>query len=305
LTKGIIQWIYVHYFRHCLRFCQKYSLKNKNLSPRTFTIIMKRNIATRLEFRMYAAGQTHVGQVRNQNQDAFFTTTERLGPLPNLFIVADGMGGHKAGEVASRQAVARFCNYISDAEQGSNYIDLLLSNAYKVNKEIYDMAKENPEEMHGMGTTFIAATIEDGRADVVHVGDSRAYIIHNGTIKQITNDHTYAEELYRARQITADEARTHPRRHHLTRVLGFDPHVKLDGFFQSIEKGASLLLCTDGVTNMLNDEAILNIVSGEGYVETRVQRLVDEANARGGTDNISAVLIDLRGFTTSSGGDAN
>jgi protein phosphatase len=250
---------------------------------------------------MYAAGDTHKGQVRNQNQDAFFVSVAPLGPLPNLFIVADGMGGHKAGEVASQQAVARFCNYLSEAEAGGNYIDLLLSKAYQVNQEIYDMAKANPDEMHGMGTTFIAATIENGRADVVHVGDSRAYIIQDGTIKQMSNDHTYAEELYRAGQITEEEARTHPRRHHLTRVLGFDPHVKLDGFFQSVERGASLLLCTDGVTNMLNDETILNIVSGEGYVETRTQRLIDEANARGGTDNISVVLIDLRGSGSNNG----
>ncbi|MCL2202772.1 MAG: Stp1/IreP family PP2C-type Ser/Thr phosphatase [Defluviitaleaceae bacterium] len=248
---------------------------------------------------MYAFGLTDTGRRRNQNQDAFFISTQRTGPLPNLFIMADGMGGHKAGDVASQQAVARFCSYVTAAQLSGNYIDLLLGTAQRVNQELYDMARENPEEMHGMGTTFIACVIEDGRADVVHVGDSRAYIIKPGEIKQITHDHTYAEELFRAGQITAEEARIHPKRHHLTRVLGFDPHVKLDGFFHSIEKGASLLLCSDGLHDMLDDPAIMAIVNQEGYVEHRTQILVDEANARGGVDNISAVLIDLRGGSDS------
>ena len=246
---------------------------------------------------MYAYGLTDKGNVRNQNQDAIFFTTERLGVLPNLFIIADGMGGHKAGEVASQQAVERFRNYISEATipTSGNYIEVLHETAKKVNKELYNMAKENPEEMHGMGTTFIACVVERGHIDVVHVGDSRAYIIHNGQIKQITADHTYAEELFRAGHITEEDARNHPRRHHLTRVLGFDFNVKLDPFFHAIEEGASLLLCTDGLSNLVDIDTIANIVSGEGYVEDRARSLVDAANARGGTDNISVVLIDLRG----------
>ena len=243
---------------------------------------------------MYAAGLTHQGQVRQQNQDAIFYTTGPIGMLPNLFIVADGMGGHKAGDVASRKGVDWFCDYIAQEMHVPSFIDLLLTTAHKVNQELYDLAKANPQDMHGMGTTFVACVLQEGRADVIHVGDSRAYIITPTDIKQITNDHTYAEEMFRAGHITAEEARNHPRKHHLTRVLGFDPHVKLDGFFHSIEKGASLLLCTDGLSNMLNDDMLMEIVNREGYVEHRVEMLIDAANARGGTDNISAVLVDLR-----------
>ena len=156
---------------------------------------------------MYAAGLTHTGQVRNQNQDAIYFSVAPVGPLPNLFIMADGMGGHKAGDVASREGVERFCRYMGEAEKGINFIDLLLGAAHRVNHELYAMAQENPADMHGMGTTFIACTIQDGRADVVHVGDSRAYIIAPGYIKQITSDHTYAEEMFRAGHISAAEAK--------------------------------------------------------------------------------------------------
>ncbi|MCL2498777.1 MAG: Stp1/IreP family PP2C-type Ser/Thr phosphatase [Defluviitaleaceae bacterium] len=247
---------------------------------------------------MYAAGLTHTGQVRSQNQDAIFVSADAVGPLPNLFIVADGMGGHKAGDVASNQAVERFHKYISEMpkpkEPADSYIQLLYSVAERINRELFELARAHPEEMHGMGTTFIACVIEGGRADFVHVGDSRVYAVTPEGIEQFSNDHTYAEEMFRAGEITAEEARMHPKRHHLTRVLGFDPYVELDGFSRNLEGISSVLLCTDGLSNMMDDGQLMKIVNREGYVEIRVQVLVDEANARGGSDNISAVLIDLR-----------
>jgi protein phosphatase len=246
---------------------------------------------------MYAAGLTHTGQVRSQNQDAFFISTEAVGPLPNLFVVADGMGGHKAGDVASRQAVERFCKHMANMPKpeapADNYVYMLLSAAVQTNGELFELARANPEDMHGMGTTFIACVIENGRADFVHVGDSRAYAVYTDRIVQLTYDHTYAEEMFRAGEITAEEARAHPKRHHLTRVLGFDPNVELDGFSQNVEGVASVLLCTDGLSNMLDDPDLMKTVSQNGHPEARAQALVDEANTRGGPDNISAVLIDL------------
>jgi protein phosphatase len=255
---------------------------------------------------MYAIGLTDTGQLRSQNQDAFFVSAGPVGPLPNLFIVADGMGGHKAGDVASRQAVARFRDWFA-AEAGDkeatgtqafeDYVGVLLAAALQINGELYDMAQGNPD-MEGMGTTFIALVVDGRRADIIHVGDSRLYAIYPDKIKQITNDHTYAEEMYRAGEITPEEARTHPKRHHLTRVLGFDPRVELDGFSHDLGDGAtSILLCSDGLSNMLDDKALMGIVNREGYVEIRAKALIDEANALGGPDNITAVLIDLRGGT--------
>jgi protein phosphatase len=207
------------------------------------------------------------------------------------------MGGHKAGDVASCQAVERFCKCIAEMSKKElirdNYIGLLLFAAVQVNQEIYDMAQTHPE-MDGMGTTFTACVIENERIDIIHVGDSRAYSFAPGHIEQLTKDHTYAEEMFRAGEISAEDARTHPKRHHLTRVLGFDSHVELDGFSRSLEGVSSILLCTDGLTNMIEDADLMEIINREGYVEIRANILVDEANVRGGSDNISAVLIDLR-----------
>ena len=246
---------------------------------------------------MHAVGLTHVGRVRSQNQDAIFVSTERVGAVPNLFIVADGMGGHNAGDVASTQAVQRFCAYMQLTKEnthGDDYVALLLQTAHRVNQEAYDLSKTN-DEMAGMGTTFIACVIEDGRVDVVHVGDSRAYFIAAEGIQQITNDHTYAEELYRAGEISAADIPLHPKRHHLTRVLGYDPHVALDGFSLALTGVDTILLCTDGLTNMLDDAYLAQVMQEPASPYDRAQRLVDDANESGGTDNISAVLIDLGG----------
>lgn len=250
---------------------------------------------------MHAVGLTHVGLVRSQNQDAIFYSTDPVGFLPNLFITADGMGGHKAGDVASDQAVKRFCHYITQAPKpdSSQYVDLLVSAATKINQELYTLAQTNPDEMYGMGTTFVACVIENGRADFVHVGDSRAYAVAQGRIQQLTSDHTYAEEMFRAGEITAEEAKVHPKRHHLTRVLGFDPQVELDGFSRTLEGVTSILLCTDGLTNMLDDSALMEIVNREDSPDIRTQALVDGANENGGKDNISVVLIDLPGGNVS------
>jgi len=243
---------------------------------------------------MEAVGMTDTGLVRKQNQDAIYSSVTQVGGLPNLFIIADGMGGHKAGDVASQQAVARFVQYMTTAEKGSDYVRALLASAHVVNNEVYALAQAN-EDMRGMGTTFVCCVVEGERVDIVHVGDSRAYFVTEKGMRQITRDHTYAEELFRAGKITAEEARIHPKRHHLTRVLGFDPRVTLDGFSEKLGDAAYLLLCTDGLTNMLDDAAILGIIRRDDTLHNRVQALVDTANANGGTDNISAVLIDLHG----------
>jgi protein phosphatase len=247
------------------------------------------------EFLMIAVGLTHIGRVRNQNQDAYYSSIEAVGALPNLFIVADGMGGHKAGDVASKQAVERFVEQINETRTPmDSCVGLLAAIAHRVNDEVYNLAQSN-SDMEGMGTTFIACVINKKRAEIIHVGDSRVYFITPEGIKQISQDHTYAEEMHRAGELSAEEARNHPKRHHLTRVLGFDPNVGLDGITRDITDVTSVLLCTDGLTNMLEDDVLAHICNLQISVKDRAEMLVERANLNGGTDNISLILIDLHG----------
>jgi len=246
---------------------------------------------------MNVAGRTDVGQSRTQNQDAIFISTEAVGPLPNLFIVADGMGGHNAGEVASSQAVDLVAEYISNFQMAElvlpdNYLDLLVTAVQEANAAVYLMS-EDDSEMHGMGTTFTACVITDDRVLIAHVGDSRAYAVSPLGISQLTADHTYVEQMVQAGQLTVEEARNHPKRHMITRVIGMQGLLEVDGLVFAREDISAILLCSDGLSNMLDDRILLEIINGPGLAESRIETLVEEANLRGGHDNISAILIDV------------
>ena len=246
---------------------------------------------------MHVAGFTNTGKTRIQNEDAIFFTGEPIGPLPNLFIVADGMGGHNAGDVASEEAVNSIADYIRELKgaefvQLENYLDLLVSAVQGANKKVCEMSEANPE-MEGMGTTLTVCTITEEKLIVAHVGDSRAYAISEAGITQVTEDHTYVEEMVQAGQITADEAGSHPSKHVITRALGISGSFEVDGIIVPLNDTTSVLLCSDGLTNMVDDCVIKEIVDGLGFVEHRAQFLIEEANMRGGHDNISAILIDI------------
>jgi len=246
---------------------------------------------------MYAAGLTDVGITRTQNQDAIFLSKERIGPFPNLFIVADGMGGHKAGDVASNLAVEKFSGYIrdfaaSDFIKSENFLDLLVSAAQHAGDAISKAALVD-EDKHGMGTTLTACVIADKKAFIAHIGDSRAYAVNLIEMKQLTTDHTYVNELLQSGRLTEDEAKTHPKRHVLTKVLGVPGVAEIDGIVRDITDVTAILMCSDGLSNMLEHDHMMNIVNGLGYVEHRTRYLIDEANKKGGLDNISAVVIDI------------
>ena len=246
---------------------------------------------------MNVAGLTDVGRNRNKNQDAIFFTSQAIGPLPNLFIVADGLGGHNAGEVASTKAVEFITNYVREFKaaefvQSDNYLDLLVTAVQGANATVCELAEANPE-MQGMGTTLTACIITNEKIFLAHVGDSRAYAITREKISQLTADHSYIDNMVKTGQITAEEALTHPDRHMVTRVLGMPELFEVDGAVKPIADTVSVLLCSDGLTNMLDDNMIKEIVNGTGLVEHRVKFLIEEANKRGGLDNISAVLIDV------------
>jgi protein phosphatase len=242
---------------------------------------------------MLSAGITDKGRVRTQNQDTVFCSQTAVGPLPNLFIVADGMGGHNAGDVASQVAVEVFTGFIRKADSAPGYLDLLVDAAVAANEAVYDMSVRE-SQYSGMGTTFSACVIADGKCEIIHIGDSRIYMITGGAITQLTNDHSYVNEMVRAGKLTQEQASHHPKRNILTRVMGTSLSKEFDGYPYILEDDCAVLLCSDGLTNMLDDGLLLSIINRAETVDERARTLVDEANKRGGIDNISVVLIDTK-----------
>lgn len=233
---------------------------------------------------------TDIGRRREINEDYIYASADPVGNLPNLFIVADGMGGHKAGDYASKHAVekavetARACTEEYDAE---NILQKAIDDA---NTYIHRMSKmEN--NYKGMGTTFVAATVDGSYVTVANVGDSRLYVI-NDFITQITKDHSYVEEMVDKGSIDRRAARVHPDKNVITRAVGVEEYVLVDFFDIHIGEKEKLLLCTDGLTNMLEDKEIHRIVTGSGSLEEAGKRLIEAANENGGRDNIAVVLVE-------------
>jgi protein phosphatase len=208
------------------------------------------------------------------------------------------MGGHKAGDVASKLAVEKFTEFIrefpaQDFIQPENFLDLLISAAQNAGDEVTKKAESDEETMRGMGTTLTACTITNGKIFIVHIGDSRAYTVNLHGMKQLTTDHTFVNELMQKGKVSEEEAKSHPKRHVLTKALGVPGVLDADGIVREIGDAAAILLCSDGLSNMLDEESMMKIINGLGYVEKRTKYLIDEANKKGGLDNISAVLIDV------------
>jgi len=209
------------------------------------------------------------------------------------------MGGHSAGEVASQKSIEYSCGFIRGAPTDEVYspdeiLSLLTKATIYANKSVNDHAADN-SDFQGMGTTFSACTILGNTLAVSHVGDSRIYTISPGQITQITADHAYVEEMVAAGHLTPEQAKTHPKRNQLTRSLGYEPEVIPDGNFYDLTNVHSILLCTDGLNNMIMDEEILTLVSQNTPTSDRAQALVDAANKQGGVDNISVIIIDVKG----------
>lgn len=233
---------------------------------------------------------TDTGKKRNINQDYVFTSETPVGKLPNLFLVADGMGGHKAGDYASRVTVETMIRIVEEETEEASPEELFQKAISGANSLIYEQASKE-ESLEGMGTTVVAAVCEGSRLYVANVGDSRLYVIHD-EITQITIDHSLVEEMVRRGTIGKVEARNHPDKNIITRAVGVNSQVEVDLFRVELMPGDLILMCSDGLTNMLEDEEIRMIVKrGRDLVEM-VQNLVDAANRNGGTDNISVVLID-------------
>ena len=236
---------------------------------------------------MRVYGKSDVGMVRSMNQDYMFCSTEPVGVLPNLFIVADGMGGHKAGDYASRLSVEKFVAYVKNA--GNEVPIRVVDDGIRyVNGLVMDEAAANPDYA-GMGTTFVAAFIKDETLFVANIGDSRLYLI-DSDITQVTEDHSYVGAMVRAGELTKEEAVRHPDKNIITRAIGASREPKVDFFEVDLEKHDRILLCSDGLTNMVSEEEILDIMESE-YIGDVVDILIDEAKENGGNDNITAIVI--------------
>ncbi|MDR3240447.1 MAG: Stp1/IreP family PP2C-type Ser/Thr phosphatase [Clostridiales bacterium] len=242
---------------------------------------------------MNAFGKSHEGMLRENNEDTVFVSNEPLGPLPNAYIVSDGMGGHSSGEIASQKSVAFFCEYArSHSAEPEDLLDYMVAAARYANTQVFELSLTDPA-LNGMGATFTACTAAGGKLIIAHIGDSRIYHIVNGTIRQITTDHSYVSELIRSGQITASQARTHPQKNVLTKALGVEASVEVDGALYDTGGQGLALLCSDGLSNMLTEDQILRIVRGKNSMSEKTDLLVAEANRRGGLDNISVILLDM------------
>ena len=238
---------------------------------------------------MKAFALTDVGQRRKINQDCVYASVAPVGNLPNLFIVADGMGGHKAGDFASRFAVNAVRESIGTSRE-TNPIKLIRDAIELANRGILKESDEH-EEMRGMGTTIVVTTIIDRYAYTANVGDSRLYLLGD-TLKQITKDHSLVEEMVRLGEITEAEARNHPDKNIITRAVGATPNVDIDFFDYKVEPGGMILMCSDGLSNMVEDEDIRRILRRTDPIEDKARVLVETANENGGKDNIAVILVE-------------
>lgn len=232
---------------------------------------------------------TDVGQKRNMNQDYVYTSENPVGNLPNLFVVADGMGGHNAGDFASKYTVKQLVKLI-ESSQETNPVKIMRQSIELANMQLLQKANENSELM-GMGTTLVAATIVKEYIYIANIGDSRLYIINSG-IRQITKDHSLVEEMIRLGEIDREDAKNHPDKNIITRAIGAAEEVSVDFFEMKLEKDDTVLMCSDGLTNMIDDDEICQIIKNQKTPEQKAQKLVETANNNGGKDNIAVIIIE-------------
>ena len=224
---------------------------------------------------------THVGKVRKNNEDALKVVDD------SAFIVADGMGGAAAGEIASSMLVDITANFLEAVPKPWRE-EILTKAIKKSNAAIIRAAAQNPN-YKGMGTTATILHIYDGRAHFAHIGDSRLYLLRKNNFAQLTEDHSYVEELVRRGELTPEEARNHPLKNLLTQVVGVIEDIEVDAASFPVETGDIFLLCTDGLTNMIDDEQIAEILTSENPAD----ELISVALDNGGFDNVSAIVVEI------------
>lgn len=238
--------------------------------------------------------QSDIGKRRKSNQDYTATFTNQKNQL--LALLADGMGGHQAGDIASRQAVEEIgiaweATTIDDSEKA---VQWFLQHIQQTNQRIFEKGQSQPT-LSGMGTTLEVVTLLDNHLALAHVGDSRIYLFREQRLIALTEDHSLVNALLKSGEITQEMAENHPRKNIITRSLGMPGSLEVDVAIHRIEDHDQLLLCSDGLTNMVSEPKITQILLEAASLQDASQRLIDEANAKGGLDNITVLLIDVGG----------
>lgn len=231
---------------------------------------------------------TDVGKKRQINQDCISISVKPVGNLPNLFLLADGMGGHKAGDYASRFAIDTVKKEVNVSPQ-TNPVHIFAEAIEYANAHLYEKSQSD-KNFSGMGTTLIAATCIENKLSVANIGDSRLYLIRQNKMVQVTKDHSYVAELVQQGGIGREEAKNHPKKNYITRAVGAFEKANADYFYVETKPGDVILICSDGLTNMLSDEEILSMIYQEEDLEFTCNKLVQAANEKGGFDNISVIL---------------
>jgi protein phosphatase len=238
---------------------------------------------------MKTFSKTDIGMVREVNQDYVYVSDLPVGKLPNLFIVADGMGGHKAGEFASRFTVEVVKDELAKStEEGPEA--MIRQAITSANQRLLETAKQD-SKLEGMGTTLVVATVIERTLYFANVGDSRLYLLNND-IKQVSKDHSLVQEMVRLGGIKQEDAKNHPDKNIITRAIGAKEQVEVDFYEYRLKKGDIVLMCTDGLSNMVEDTEILHIVKGSRDIVEAVEGLINKANENGGKDNIGIVAVD-------------
>ena len=235
-----------------------------------------------------AYAKTDIGKMREMNQDYFYVSNNEL----QLYILADGMGGYQGGEIASKLAVISVKNYIENnfnetPKDKENLLKLISSRIEYANMVVYERAKE--DNLEGMGTTLEVCLIYNNKVYIGHIGDSRIYRIRKEFIRKLTQDHSYVQKLVKDGTITKEEAEHHPKKNMLMKALGCNAYVEPDVMMKIFQKEDILVICSDGLTNMVKQEDIYNIVIKN--IDTAAENLINLANENGGYDNITVVLI--------------
>lgn len=240
---------------------------------------------------MRYASATDKGKVREKNED--FHAILSVGDS-GVFVVADGMGGHAVGEIASRTAVEFALSTLPQQLESVRTIEdienLLQETIEKANVRVYLQSLDN-KEYRGMGTTLTLAVFRDWRLYISHIGDCRVYLLHGGSLERLTVDHTLVQELVEMGSISEEEAEKHPKRHVLVRSLGVNEYMKPDTYSFDISEGDVILMCTDGLYGYVDEDTIRKIMKRHKNLDSCVEQLIDAANSEGGPDNITAILI--------------